>query len=333
MIILEGPDRCGKSTVAEMLQALLPGHAYRHHSVPPVSPYLYYSWFLADSHRRMVVDRLHLSELAYGKTYRGRCDLSRHEWRLLNLMLMGQEAWQLTLNDDPESLRERWDREPFSKDKIAELASIFSDPGPEWEIPIPVIKLKFFDLANIDARDPKPTEQLLQVAAREAQACSRSSRLLPASLGFGATSASIRPLGRRYLVLGESPAERKSAGDLTPQTPFGSEPGSSNWLWKALDDNGISAYDGYFTNASAFGSAREFAEYLAQMIQPEHVVCLGSKARDLFEKAAPFMGDGAPTSSRHRHPTYVDRFMGGEYTDWANEVGTALEGWRAVDGK
>jgi hypothetical protein len=320
MIVIEGPDAVGKSTVAELLMGLLPGWSYRHHSVPPVPSYYYYTWFLADTHPRVIVDRLHWSELAYGQTYRGASDLTPQQWRLINLCLMALDARVIVLNDDPAALEGRWNREPFAKAKIAELVGRFEALPSGWELPLVVQHFRLPDLVDMSPRDPRPTEQLLQLAASEHARANMAAHLIPPSLGLGRLATA------GYIILGDVPSEPKQQGDLSPLLPFGTGP-ASEWLWRAIDELGVDAYAGYYTNASSFGSGTDLAQYLDRAQYLETIVCLGNRAKALVTDAFGTM----PRSINvfHLlHPLFVQRFQHSEFEDWRDALGEALASWR-----
>src|SRR5437016_14437090 len=100
MLILEGSDCVGKTSVAKTLLDLLPGCAYKHHTKPPVHPYNYFGWFLAHTGPRVIVDRLHWSEYAYGTVYRHGSQLTDHQWKYLELACLSRRATIITLIDD-----------------------------------------------------------------------------------------------------------------------------------------------------------------------------------------------------------------------------------------
>ena len=84
--LLEGADGTGKTTLAGALQQKYSAK-YLHFSVPDSHPIAYWmehglSEYPGGSNN-VVIDRLHLSEEAYGEVYRGGSGLSSHEFWLL----------------------------------------------------------------------------------------------------------------------------------------------------------------------------------------------------------------------------------------------------------
>lgn len=83
VVLLEGPDGGGKTTLARRLEGL---GFYYHHTGPPESAPVYQWWLrqlaIADraaDGRPVVMDRLHLGSYAYGTVFRGEDDLTSFE--------------------------------------------------------------------------------------------------------------------------------------------------------------------------------------------------------------------------------------------------------------
>lgn len=74
LIVLEGADGTGKTTLAERFAARLPDCHYLHRGVPERHPLEEYEsdldWYVPGSHN-VVCDRWHLGEIVYGLMYRG----------------------------------------------------------------------------------------------------------------------------------------------------------------------------------------------------------------------------------------------------------------------
>lgn len=92
MIILEGPDGVGKSTLADAIESVHP-NVFRVNNGPPppdVPAYLHYSCMIDDlneirkSGKLVVVDRFHVGELVYAPMFRGQISLTLDEARLLD---------------------------------------------------------------------------------------------------------------------------------------------------------------------------------------------------------------------------------------------------------
>lgn len=88
LIIIEGPDNTGKTTLARHLQEVF-SLDYIHCSKPKTdNPYLEYCE-LADSIKKpTVIDRAHLGEYVYGTLWRGGCSITPKMFQDLDLKFM-----------------------------------------------------------------------------------------------------------------------------------------------------------------------------------------------------------------------------------------------------
>lgn len=95
IVVLEGPDGVGKSTLADALEATHGGTVHRINNGPPpndVPPYLHYSCMIddvvdickRDKTALVVIDRFHVGELIYAPMFRGTLDLSLDEARAID---------------------------------------------------------------------------------------------------------------------------------------------------------------------------------------------------------------------------------------------------------
>ena len=99
IIVLEGPDGVGKTTLADAIESLHSGTTRRINEGPPpsdVPPYLYYSCMLDDTvtsfrdtvDHLVIIDRFHVGELIYAPMFRGTRDLSIDEAKRLDVELV-----------------------------------------------------------------------------------------------------------------------------------------------------------------------------------------------------------------------------------------------------
>lgn len=75
LIVIEGPDKTGKTTLAKAIAEQL-GYEYVHFSAPKGSPADEYIDFLLKLKRPTVCDRFHLGELVYGPMFRGKAGIT-----------------------------------------------------------------------------------------------------------------------------------------------------------------------------------------------------------------------------------------------------------------
>lgn len=324
MILIEGPDRCGKSTVAKEVMKLLPRWSYRHHTKPPVDPVAYFSWFLADARPRVVVDRLHWSDYAYGKTYdEVGMKLTPHEWRMVELALATQGTTVLLLTDAAENIVKRWGKdEMYPVGPLNLLLERYEELADQTSTPVisrlPVRYARLPELVN----DGKPTTRLLQIVAAAEQEAARSEKLMAPSVGCGGHDA-------EFMVVGEAPGDgRYKGGVLRPQMPFSSGR-ASEWLWRAFDGMGLKWWRGYFTNADAFAGPADFQDYFFDALSNvKTVLCLGAKARKLVAEAMAMMKPGhafRPVIAAVDHPAYARRFRYDEFLEWQAEIYHAMK--------
>jgi len=306
MIFIEGPDRCGKSTVAGVIKRLAQcvDWPLRHHTVPPVTAFPYYAWFLAGARPRHVVDRAYLSELVYGPMYRDSADLTDHQVRLLELCALTQGGIVIYLNDTPTNIAHRLlDEHPDADvSRTAELVSRFNEVMLKTRLPVFSCRLR--DL--VDDRN-RPTEYLFKLVLLSISRASKAERLPPPSIGYG------DPTG--FIIMAEEPNYAGIKDSYGVELPLCWGP-SSDWLWRALDEAGIDWWQGYYTNASAFHSPEAFREFVIDW-DPSQVVCLGTRATNLASDAR------VPHKSL-RHPMYARRFQHHQFTEYRNAFADAL---------
>jgi hypothetical protein len=312
VIILEGCDRTGKTTVAKALRSLLPGWSYRHHTVPPagLTCYEYHLQFLADSHARVIVDRLHWSDYAYRKVYGGD-QMTLHRWRCIELAAMSRNATVLLMTDTIANITSRWTEREMYTGRVAALWDAYvglDEKSSQRKSMLPSVG---WELSELVSGDGAPTKHLVEIAQLERERCAID--LLPASLGYG----NPKP---EFLVLGEAPGG--VAEGHAPQLPWDTGP-SSELLWRALDQIELQWWRGYYTNASAFATPQDFAKYYDLLGRPQSVLCLGQIAGNFFTAAK--KNEHWPCSSSPifravaHHPAYVRRFHHDEFDSWVKD--------------
>jgi hypothetical protein len=325
MLVLEGPDCCGKTTVAKVLRDNLPGWSYRWHTRPPkdVGCYPYHTWFIADSHPRVVVDRAHWSGYVYGRVYGDQCQLTPQQWRCEELALMSRGTRVLLMIDESENIIKRWsERELYPPDKVPEICAGYNSLYNGWVSNDYKTRLfrRAYDLRDLVTAENRPTRmltELITTAKMEAEMCSH---LLPPSLGFG----NPRP---KFVVIGEQPGftmEPKTPDDLPPQMPFDRGP-ASDYLWGAFDEIGLRWWEGYYTNASAFADGEQLGNYISSL-QPEQVLTLGRRAELLrLESVEHTLTRDGLLWGNVDHPSYVLRFRSKSRDQWVAQIGAHLD--------
>ncbi len=323
MIIFEGLDRCGKSTAAFAARRALGTWSYRHHTKPPADPYAYFSWFMADAHPRVVVDRCWWSEYAYGLAYRGAMPITPHQWRYLELAAMSRNATVILMEDSVDNILSRWGKdEMYEPSKVREVLDNYGNIVSGWIERKPYtsyLRRAHATLGDLVDERGQPTAHFTRLLTDFDQAADfvTDHDILPASVGIG----NLKP---KFVVLGEAPGEDVK-GELAPGYPL-DRGKASEWFWRAMDELGVEWWNGYYTNASAFRKPWALGTYLCALM-PETVLCLGSKAAtmmaDAKASAPPHVAWGTVT-----HPMHARRFHFNEFDTWRDQVGAVLQKYR-----
>lgn len=112
LIVLEGSDGAGKTTLAEKLAEALPGPVGRQSfRAPTGDPLQEYESFLRrvalTPEASYIVDRMHWSEMVYGTIFRPNDHMSEGSFRHLEMVLQGQGGLTVLLDPPAEELRQR----------------------------------------------------------------------------------------------------------------------------------------------------------------------------------------------------------------------------------
>jgi thymidylate kinase len=148
MLIIEGPDLCGKTTLCNALLKRLWENPKKYGNYPAVYEHfsrLPPSWRYPKSYlpfikRYSVMDRFHLSELCYGRVTRGGTHLTANCVRFLDaqLALVGSYTVLITTSDD--FLKAHWGRdEMFTLDQVLAVNKMYkslAEYNPEAHVDI-----------------------------------------------------------------------------------------------------------------------------------------------------------------------------------------------------
>jgi hypothetical protein len=273
----------------------------------------------------VIVDRLHWSGAAYGRTYRSQPDLTAHEWRAIELAALSRKTQVVLMTDDPDAIAARWaDTEMFRPEPLAALCERFDELHDGRADPpsrLPSIRVTLPYLVDPDGG---PTPALLGLLAHAQAHADAAAMLLPASLGTGWTG------GRGFMVLAEAPSDFHGPS-LDPQLPMDRGP-AAKLFWRALDQAGIKWWNGYYTSPSVFRSPLEFAGYVNVHIRPHLLLALGDPAQDLVARAQRegLLEPDVQVVDAH-HPMYIRQFRPHLEDDWCTEVGAALGTYAAKE--
>lgn len=128
MIIVEGPDKCGKTSLAQALSFAL-GWPALHFSQPKGDAIGEYRAALEDNPRPFIADRFHLGEFVYGPLYRATVP-DAERMRRLEDDLISRGALLVLMYDSPTAVVERFQAhgESFARiDHVPRLLSDFED--------------------------------------------------------------------------------------------------------------------------------------------------------------------------------------------------------------
>jgi len=158
MIIVEGTDLTGKTTLAKRLAERLAsdGYVYSHFTRLP-SGFDYCGDYIARASRRIVQDRFHFSEWCYSAA-RGEREspLSAEKYRVVDGALRLLGAFTVVVITDPALLQERYeankDREMFSLDVILRAQVTF-------EFHVETRSVDYDMVIRCDADHPWPSAQ------------------------------------------------------------------------------------------------------------------------------------------------------------------------------
>lgn len=107
IIVLEGPDASGKTTLAKALAEEVDG-VYVHASAPERHPLVEYTATIETLRpEHIVLDRWHIGEMIYGPKYRGRSGLSRKQFDAVEEYLAGYGALLVHCDDRFDELVSR----------------------------------------------------------------------------------------------------------------------------------------------------------------------------------------------------------------------------------
>jgi len=139
IIILEGENKTGKSTLAGLLHEKTGYQLYKS-SQPVKPPYYEYMEMLDEiGEGNAIIDRFHIGELVYGPLYRGESKLSKKEFEEIEHRLLKLGTILIYCYDDASRLARRFrqEKEEFaSTNKIQKTLRLYNDVLRNTKLPI-----------------------------------------------------------------------------------------------------------------------------------------------------------------------------------------------------
>jgi hypothetical protein len=227
IIILEGPDGSGKTTLAHDLQQRF-NLAYHHEGPPPPNvPILDHLGTVLDGYRgkNVVIDRFALGERVYGPIVRGHDSLGADGWKVIRRLMRAVGAMEVLCLPSYDTCYAAWS---------SGRAEMFNKVEHFKQFYAKYVELKG-DQYIYDYSDPVQLEHMISIC--------RSLQSLEGMLGLPANM--VGSAVASYLFVGERGANPQATHDL----PFFSSVNSSRYLNDAIAAAGFNEGEIAFINA------------------------------------------------------------------------------------
>ena len=289
MIIIEGPDGAGKTTLANEFVKL--GFEYRHEGVPKPGTDMF-EWYTqqllsVELGQNVVFDRLLLSEWVYGHVVRERSAITFHQLRLLLRLFYASAGVMIMCSTDEDVIIDNWrkrkgveyvQQEAQLKAINTRYNSLFTELSPDLEI------------YNIKLWAPIEFAAIVR------------NRYAPIFYRLGGVLGRPKPA---YQIVGERSLEER---DLV----FYSDNKSAGFLSECLWDAGYKESELSFINAQDHDGMPNDIFYPWRELKRPVVIALGKIAEQTC------INQGVPHLALS-HPQYVKRFKSKkrvEYVRW-----------------
>ena len=141
IIILEGENKTGKTTIADLLHKKT-GYKIYKSSQPGKNPFNEYMEVLDKiGNKNAIIDRFHLGEFVYGPIYRGKCGLTMEQMKKIEDRLLEKDSMLIYCYDTSANIHKRFisENEEFAKyDKV--IATLFQYDNILKETRLPILK-------------------------------------------------------------------------------------------------------------------------------------------------------------------------------------------------
>lgn len=109
MLIVEGPDGVGKTTMCQALVRQLHDHVYAHFTRLPDGFDRYWG-YVERASPLVVQDRFHMSEIAYSRARDDETALTPETYRLVDAHLRALGSFVVVVTADPDLVQARWSK-------------------------------------------------------------------------------------------------------------------------------------------------------------------------------------------------------------------------------
>lgn len=292
MIIIEGVDKAGKTTLARRLfeEYRVPTRKF---GIPDGDPIPDYITAIKRVRSPIIFDRFIYGEVPYSIVKRpDHRYMFEFELRQLELMIMSIPHIVVYCRPSRQEVSDRLEREGDDYVDLVELHSLYEEY--DEMLSVAMCKTYIYDNTNYDQ-----IKRLIETHALDERLWNR----------YGMWQAfnheGIGTLQPYYLFIGEKYNFRAKH-----QVPFWSKAG--RYLHARLGDVGIDLKTCHFTNALS-QSLKPISKNLIKLLKPHHVICLGDVA---WENVVRFQEDLHAkdiTISKIPHPAYWSRFVGDDF--------------------
>jgi hypothetical protein len=297
LVVVEGADGAGKTTLIGRLQDVLGEAEVRHKGPPERDPVEEYAVDIQDyrpgSGRHVLCDRWHWGELVYGPVLRGKTRFTRETFAHVEKVLLARGAVVVHATGDPGILGARLETrgdDLVRREQLPALIDGFHRVHGRSELPCVQVR--------VDDNSNRAINRILDAADASEQRAAPLRR-------YGTY---VGPPWPQYLLLGE---KRHGAPPYRHEAAFTPAPATSGrYLHRALDDQ--------ILRRSGFANAREeHVRDLWETLGRPRICALGRSARDTCQfQGVPF---GAVP-----HPQFVRRFHYGALREYGNLIREVL---------
>jgi hypothetical protein len=308
IIMLEGPDLAGKTTLAKKLKKFVKGSTVVHRGPPelpdPFGEYLTPLEEMYHSDGSFILDRWHWGERVYGPIVRKKDMFSNPSFEYLEMACERYGVYRVLRLPSVATLRQRWD----------EHGDDFIDASQHVDVIDAYTSMKRGSGGVTVDRMLEMDDVNKTVAARvvsEAFFRERCSRHLDCWTSY------IGPYTPKVLFVGEAPAITRRGNHTTAFTPYRGS--SGEYLMYALSAVNFKRTVGTFGFCNALTEGEGKLDTLIDQLDEPRVVALGAVAHDALD-------DINRVHGRTPHPQFARRFHNREFVSYGSALVRAAQG-------